>query len=137
MRENKFRAWSKEFNSFLEITLFEVIKGEITGIWHDGDYIGYDKEDITLMQYTGLKDKNGVEVYEGDICKSGEYIHVIKIGEFAPTWLDMICDKIGMIKRLTIYGVYAETKGECCIIESGDAFEVVGNIYENSELLEV
>lgn len=123
MKETKFRAWSKGANMFLDITGFETEKGEIYGIFHDGDYIGYDKEDIDLIQYTGLKDKNDKEIFEGDIVQvSG---HPFR----------------GSIDIDGNYEVgYNEYMELCCgswyLFRMRHWAEVIGNIYENPELLE-
>jgi ABC-type phosphonate transport system ATPase subunit len=65
-----------------------------------------------------------------DDVESGGAKHVIKIGEFAPTWLNEISIKIGLKNKHTIYGVYAQWEDVCCIIESGRGFEIIGNIFE-------
>lgn len=67
-REIKFRVWDKKSKKLhYDITGFEFGVKEMTGVFIDGDF--YNKENIELMQYTGLKDKNGVEIYEGDILE--------------------------------------------------------------------
>jgi len=79
---------------------------------------------FNVMQYTGLKDKNGKEIYEGDVIK---YFHKV----------------VGEIKRVVnykygMYGIKGIMTGThipfANILES--EYEVIGNIYENSELLE-
>ena len=70
MREIKFRAWYKDAMHFnvekhhVEHHALSNMHGEV---WDFADWIEYSK----LMQYTGLKDKNDVEIYEGDIWISG------------------------------------------------------------------
>ena len=64
MREIKFRAWHKDVKSMFEVSaLSKTAVGERKG----GMCYTYDRRDVVLMQLTGLRDKNGVEIYEGDI----------------------------------------------------------------------
>ena len=89
-------------------------------------------------QYTGLKDKNGKEIYEGDIIKgtSDDYKKrgIIKFGEYKTiTW-----ENAFGTNSPNQYGWYVEyidkTMVQLCIPNS---IEVIGNIYDNPELLEV
>ena len=124
MREIKFRAWDKVKNKMLNIKKVE---------WHatDGFYSHVNgischaNKDIILMQYTGLKDKNGKEIYEGDIVKytmrdnfGGE------TGTSVVRWNDNCC---GFRPFSCDYEL---DKREFEIIE------IIGNIYENPELIE-
>ena len=104
MREIKFRTFYKDEN----ILYRDVdINSECLPI--------YD-ENVVIMQYTGLKDKNCVEIYEGDIVK-GNYLRGIGVVE----WNKYFC-KFDISHRMNI--------------SLSDEFEVIGNIYENTELLE-
>ncbi|WP_373844377.1 YopX family protein [Clostridium sp.] len=116
-REIKFRAWDEE-----------------SELMTDSDYEGGLREffdhfdDCKLMQYTGLKDKNGKQVYEGDIVK--EQRKRFKDKYFAVKWNNDIGSYIfePLDKSLTSY--------PCFNIGTVKGLEVIGNIYENPELLE-
>ena len=121
MRDIKFRVWDNERNAMLnsksvDIDFFEG-KIEITS-----DTIRYDEvytdeiKDFELMQYVGCKDKNNKEIYEGDIVKTKEHIGQI-IYSKGMFFIDVKGDFY-----LPIYNV-------------SEFMEVIGNIYENPELL--
>lgn len=130
-----FRAWHNELGRMMSISdmWFNVDSlGEI-GL-NDAvmnDYITVSPDEIELMQSTGLKDKNGKEIFEGDIITNGK---------------NVMC-----MKRHNTLGFYVEQKGEVQFIADGgdleefeedakeiaDRLEIIGNIYENPELLEV
>ena len=102
------------------------ITGEEVTVWGCGrencgmcdDY--FRMKDIILMQTTGLEDKNGVEIYEGDIVK------YFRKGNSVIEWKDG-----GFIIKRVMDGEYE-------LMQSRIAeMEVIGNIYENPELLEV
>lgn len=71
-REIKFRAWHKDLKKMFKIGQITLEKGTWNFEPNDRDFIGMSipfQPSFVLMQYTGLHDKNGKEIYEGDIVK--------------------------------------------------------------------
>lgn len=118
MREFKFRLWS-ELNKVMlpPITPKEMCECALA--------VGKaDFQDGVLMQYTGLKDKNGIEIYEGDIvmCYPGLDLSYIKVVEW-----DTESPSLG----ITTNG----RSGATLCRNNQDILEVIGNIHQNPELL--
>ena len=98
------------------------------GLPDDRDIYCYDLEDIEFMQSTGLKDKNGKEIFEGDIlaCKTDD--EVINLNIF---WDEEHALFMFESKK------YNEQEPLAELVENNTyPFEIIGNIYENPELLE-
>jgi uncharacterized phage protein (TIGR01671 family) len=134
MREIKFRAWMKKYNQFWDVVQVNFVTNEILA--PDGEWYEYNE----LVQYTGIKDKNGKEIYEGDIIQHGEnayspFENSISIVEWFDENFMWIFKKNHIKKDANDKVVYdIELLGN---ISGGydDKFEVIGNIFENKELL--
>lgn len=119
MREIKFRAWIIKTQKMIDV--HEIIfpsyecKMSIGSI----NVRPYWPPEFKLMQYTALKDKNGVAIYEGDIVKYGEYKIVHGEVFFSPQL------RFGIKLGVFVESLYAFR----------DTVEIIGNIYENPELL--
>ena len=125
MREIKFRAWIKELNEIREVEYINFWKKMISfpNKFCKEYYLNADFDEIELMQYTGLKDKNNKEIYEGDIVKLRAN-HGIGVIKYYDEWGVFVVEYIKP-RPLVVLGMnyYKED------------IEVIGNIYENSELL--
>ena len=82
---------------------------------------------IENIQFTGLLDKNGKEIYEGDICK---------VINYASDYLKIHGKMYCVISWSNTAGFYGKGFGVPTTFSMGEEFEVIGNIYENHELLE-
>lgn len=119
MREIKFRAWYKDAEQMLNVRDINFCGEDLDAYEMEGDWLSF--QDVELMQYTGLKDKNGKEIYEGDIVKEDFSIGKVTFNQG--------CLEIDWIKN---YNSWSDT-----LRFHVKHIEVVGNIYENSDLLEV
>lgn len=92
----------------------------------------------TVGQFTGLKDKKGKEIFEGDIVRTadGNVVATIKIGECCPPPVKIFCELRG-IDNHKIYCLHAYDKDGEYLIEDNKSLEIIGNIYENPDLSEV
>lgn len=130
MREIRFRAWDKEIEKMYPVLEIDFVEewvrmySKITG--RHCNYL----DDLVLMQFTGLEDKDGKEIYEGDIV-SVKYLYDKRTTDRAQVvWQE---DKAGFglksLKGLTneVYELYRVT--------SKHNLEIIGNIYENKELI--
>ncbi|MGX7307167.1 DNA-packaging protein [Enterococcus durans] len=122
----KYRVWDKQTERMHIVSGIDFNDGLVSSvnIWHEGWPWVLEPDEIVLMQSTGLKDKNDVDVYQGDIirCTRGCPHEVIWLEKYGGTFF-------GGMPAWYLSGLsngYSWTGRE----------EVIGNIYENSELLE-
>jgi uncharacterized phage protein (TIGR01671 family) len=124
-REIKFRAWIKSNNSMqrcIEVNPFYI---------GDCDRCHWKHEEVELMQYTGLKDKNGVEIYEGDILAISytTLITGLKVDKGVVEWKGYSDGEYA--RNIECWMSGESTISDC----ETEILEVIGTIYENPELL--
>ena len=123
MREIKFRAWHKEKKIISEVLGIDILHKEIFFSNGDVDYCEIsDFKYIELMQYTGLKDMRGKEIYEGDIL----------FESFGERYHKVIFENANF--RAEAEGDFDEYSFDLIDIVA-QGCEIVGNIYENPELI--
>lgn len=139
MREIKFRAWHKEEKCYYNVYSINFYANEIMVERNKGFYL----QDIILEQYTGLKDKNGKEIYEGDIlvfdksCEENqqETILIDFINGNKTHYFKVVynANLTSFRKSLIFEPEEQDNHNYETTIHNGDV--VVGNIHENGELL--
>lgn len=121
----KFRAWDKEFKEMVQVNALVLDDQVVKVTYKNGNVVKDDMKEYELMQSTGLFDRNGKEVFVGDIvkCTRGCLHEVYLEKEYAGTF-------IGGMPAVYLKGLdvgYSWTGYE----------EIIGNIYENKDVLEV
>lgn len=117
----KFRAWLKNENKMMEVRVIDW-NNEVVDLFNPHIEIPLDK--IELMQSTGLVDKEGTEVFEGDILHhqiQTEYTFIVKYDKDNARWYG---DGLSRTYRIDLMKHFMQY------------YKIIGNIYENPELLE-
>ena len=126
MRPIKFRAWDKTAKEMFYSDFHIGCYGKI--YWWDSDGYNRVRDDVEIMQFTGLHDKNGNEIYEGDIVKhydNAEHIYKIDMSEL--DYLDPLNDEASD---------HTGDMSPDALHSRPNNFEVIGNVFENPELIE-
>jgi len=132
MREIKFRCWSQKENRMIfsdENNLSDFFYGI-----SDGQY-----GEVEVEQYTGLKDKNGKEIFESDILKSLETSEVYRVDDLFPVHRLTHVTNIGYFSENKYYtrnepGSQYDNFDDW--MSFSEMYEVIGNVWENPELLD-
>lgn len=139
-REIKFRAWATQANKMIDLKTITPLACDPGLLEHgDGLFIPF-RDDILLMQFTGLKDKNGVDIYEGDIGRIAAMSGRVEL--FTVEW--------GIHRREMKSGWTVDIPSFAFVIDGFPTFpivdnylnghdldiiEIIGNIHQNPELL--
>ena len=129
MREILFRGKLTDDSKWVYGCLLDKIYGAVPAIMSEQSVddafnleFEYDHvQEKTVGQYTGMKDKNGRRIFEGDICKVGNLIYKV-VFEYSCWWFKILSNKVYCCPAFNSHC------GEYC--------EIIGNIHDNPELLE-
>lgn len=138
MREIKFRVlichkiyYQDKYEAYGDnLSSIDICKETITitNFYNYEDVYRFEDEEVKLMQYTGVKDKNGKEIYEGDIIKY-KFPYDTRLKHISP---------VKFLETEASFGIKDRYGNEIPLytISANNYFEVIGNIYENKNLLE-
>lgn len=120
----RFRAWDKEFKEMVQVDALVFEEQIIKATYKNGNVVKEDLKNYVLMQSTGLTDKNGKEIFEGDVVKMAKNVYS------EPTCYEVVRHRGGAYRLDSKqYGCELWLRHTDC--------EIAGNIYKNPELLEV
>lgn len=125
----RFRAWDKEFKEMVQVDAL-VFDGQIIKVtYKNGNVVKEDIKNYVLMQSTGLRDKNGKEIFEGDILKVtnlSSWLEVVSFNKDKAMFVSKETER--KVEETPLYDLF-----------NTDIFEIeiIGNIHTNSELAEV
>ena len=145
MNNLKFRAYIKSINKVVDVLKIDFknktlildiepnkvfFEPNLSHFWWDGTKLSF--EDVEIMQSTGLKDKNGKEIFEGDIINCGYLFNGSPFDELDEYEEEKVVKFVNCGFNIKFKN---DTNLFIDIMESCEDIEVIGNIYENKELL--
>lgn len=147
----RFRAWDKEFKEMVQVDALVFDEQIIKATYKNGNVVKEDIKNYVLMQSTGLRDKNGKEIFEGDIlkfndswndfCYEGYVDGEIEGINFVEIESETACFVFGKTKisdsSLFYYTNEEHLTFQEIITDTSFEFEIIGNIWEHPELAEV
>jgi len=131
MHKIEFRAWDKKEKAMCWVSIIDFEHRECVLVYPTKEYKEKTKsfDEIELMQYRNLKDKNNKEIYEGDIVK---YKEITECGEKITEKICVVeCTKYGFTPFIFERDIWKD----CWYTIKISDIEIIGNIYENPELL--
>jgi uncharacterized phage protein (TIGR01671 family) len=132
-REIKFQAWVPDIGQMVQVAEIDLVHGVVSWYTSEAEIMARIPDAdafldrVKLRQFTGLRDKNGKEIYEGDIVRAKNGVQIGTV-----IWVESDCKYVvRWTKDNPTKMVYDSN------MSSAQWGEVIGNIYENPELLEV
>lgn len=125
----RFRAWDKEFKEMVQVDALVFDEQIIKATYKNGNVAKEDLKNYVLMQSTGLRDKNGKEIFEGDILKVTNLSIWLEVVSFNKNKAMFVSKEVKRkVEETPLYDLF-----------NTDIFEVeiIGNIHTNPELAEI
>lgn len=123
-RELKFRVWNEDKNKFMPSGFIGISDGKFIDLKNGS--IHFDNDDKIVEQFTGLRDKNGKEIFEGDVLKLAGFEGVFRV---------RFLKAHAMFISYQIEKDYSDSRVIRFSDLSRDEMVIVGNIHENGDLL--
>lgn len=118
----RFRAWDKVFKEMVQVNALVLDEQVVKVTYKNGNVAKEDMKEYELMQSTGLKDLNGVEIFEGDIVRVLDSTYTVFYDNERGSYRLKPHDDRWNVDYMSNFS-------------HGGNFEIIGNIYENKELL--
>lgn len=127
----RYRAWDKEFKEMVQVDALVFEEQLIKATYKNGNVVKEDLKNYVLMQSTGLTDKNGKEIFEGDILSIETDEENVKV-KLEVSWDSKHALFVFESKKYNA----KEALGEL-FEDNSYPFEIIGNVWEDPELAEV